>query len=210
MGTLCKNEITTTLNDKLQSLTPHFIIALLVIGLSLFSSVTNDLLSLNRELVGAGQWWRVITGHYVHLSWPHTLLNFSGVAVVAITFIPLFKSQYPTTHSFQILFFYLSSNLFISTLILILSPDIKNYLGLSGTLYGLFIFYLIKELSYNKALAITGLTLVLLKVAFDFSPYNQNLATAKLIGGSVANDAHLYGAIFGLFSGLISYIPKKK
>ena len=86
-----------------------------------------------REAIVAGEWWRLLTGQFVHFSAPHLIGNVLGMGVACLLFfeswrgwkfIPLLLIC-ATISNMGMFFFH---------------PEIENYVGISGALYGLIAF----------------------------------------------------------------------
>ena len=55
---------------------------LLLLAPSLLGEAGRQLLRYDRAGLAAGQWWRLVTGHWVHLDARHALLNCLGLALM--------------------------------------------------------------------------------------------------------------------------------
>ncbi|QOX78242.1 rhombosortase [Trichlorobacter lovleyi] len=86
--------------------------------------------SLDRSLVEQGEWWRLITGHFVHLSWQHYLYDLTalGVTLALCTAIGLRSATIAKTAL-------LSAGTVSATLLL--SHPVDIYGGVSGITAGL-------------------------------------------------------------------------
>lgn len=149
----------------------------------------------DRSLIDAGHYWLLLSGNIVHLNWSHWALNMAGLAIVAIFF---------TRHGnlCQWLLLLLVSSLFVSVGLYWLNPQIGTYVGLSGVLHGLFIFGAIREI---RVYPLSGYALLLLlvgKLGWEFI-YGAMPSSEQMIEGHVVTDAHLYGALGGLFTALL-------
>src|SRR3546814_8966070 len=49
-----------------------------------FGDAGRSLLAFDHSLIAGGQWWRLITGSYVHLGWYHLMLNEIGLLVLVL------------------------------------------------------------------------------------------------------------------------------
>ena len=56
--------------------------AVTLVCVALEAAGLRDLLAYDRAGLGAGQVWRLLTAHFVHLGWTHMLLNLAGPVVV--------------------------------------------------------------------------------------------------------------------------------
>jgi rhomboid family GlyGly-CTERM serine protease len=138
--------------------------------------------------------WRLATGQLVHLGWTHLLLNLAGLAVVWALFgRDLGARQWMAAIA--------ACGLGVAAGLLAFSPGLAWYVGLSGVLHGLLAAVVVVRLSLRPA----PLDL-LLGAAFFAKLVLERIAggeagTAWLIGGEVAVDAHLYGALAGVAVG---------
>ena len=152
--------------------------------------------------ISNGDYWRLLSGHLVHLNLPHTLMNLGALCLLMIMFWK--DMSYPADLTTLI-----CSIIFINIGLYFFHPELTSYAGFSGVLHGLFLFYFLKTLPENKKVSIIALTVISLKLIWEQTPWADISETAKLIGGSVATMAHLYGGIFGLIAG-ISYLFVQK
>src|SRR5215510_100983 len=85
--------------------------------------------SYQRTAIAAGEWWRVLTAHFVHLDAGHALLNGLGLvlmwALLARDYSPL-----------RWLAIYLTAALTISAGLWLFDPKVEWYVGASGALHG--------------------------------------------------------------------------
>jgi rhomboid family GlyGly-CTERM serine protease len=160
----------------------------------IFDKQISPLFVYNRDLISQGEVWRILTGHFLHTNIYHLLLNLS-----AILLLWALHGQFYQYLSYASLF--IISALTTSLGLYVFSPDLHQYVGLSGVLHGVFVYGALMDI-YNKDK--TGYFLfigVWLKVAHEqYSGASQNIA--ELIGANVAIDAHLWGAIGGLLFSL--------
>ena len=148
-----------------------------------------------RELVLAGEAWRLLTANLVHTNANHLALNLAGLW----TFILLTG----TVLNLKILnFSIMFTGLFITTALFLFHPSIQWYVGFSGILYGLFIIGGVL-LALNKEWLTCIALLVLIALRLGISGLdNTDLSTTQLINAPVLIEAHLYGALGGLICGL--------
>ncbi|MDH5377459.1 MAG: rhombosortase [Gammaproteobacteria bacterium] len=173
---------------------PQFYLAFTIIALCLAiaASGTNvtDVLRYDRLAIGEHEYWRLISSHFVHLSWMHLLMNLLGLMLVFFFFF----SVYTVRAWIGLLLF---SSLLTGLLILIFNAEIRWYVGLSGTLHGLFIAGALGNLRVRRLESIALLVLLTIKLAWEqlMGPLPGSEETA---GGPVLVDAHFFGAISGL------------
>ena len=144
-------------------------------------------------VLGHAQVWRLITGHFVHASPAHLLLNMAGLGLVAALF--------PRDYSIRQWLIVLAASIAaIDIGFVLFEPQLEWYVGLSGVLHGVLAAGAIawwRHESRSLALALT--TLLLGKLGWEqwrgALPFSGDM--------SVIVDAHLYGAIGGAVAGLL-------
>ncbi|MCK2094551.1 rhombosortase [Thauera aromatica] len=130
------------------------------------------------------QWWRLLTAHFVHLGWHHTLLNVAGVLLCCALTPDVFDRR----AAWRIVGLALGISLGLWGL----SPDALPYVGLSGVLYGLFVLGLAPKALRRDPWA--GVSLALITGWMLWQWWAGALpAEERLIGGRVISIAHLYG-----------------
>jgi rhomboid family GlyGly-CTERM serine protease len=149
---------------------------------------------LERGLVLAEP-WRLVTGHLVHLGWPHLAMNLAGAALVWLLLGHAF-----TAGQWSMLMFACIAGVDMG--LLWLSPGVEWYAGFSGVLHGLLAAGAVASLARTPAMA--GLLLTGLALKLVLEQQGAGLAgTARLIGAPVIVDAHLYGALAGAAGALL-------
>lgn len=181
-----------------------FILFVAVLGALAQLSLTTevDVLQFTREGIGEGQWWRFISGNFVHLSWRHFAMNIIAFAAI--------YALYPNTLSTKVwALVLLWCALSVTVGIWIFSPDLHWYVGLSGALHGLLVTLIIIDYSVHKhRLNILLLLAVMAKLLWEgmMGPVPGSESTA---GGPVVVQAHLYGFVGGLIISVCVYMFNK-
>ncbi len=176
------------------------LLSLLLLGLA--GDWVNPALLYRREALEADEYWRLLTGHVVHLGVVHTLLNLAGLALVLWLFAPAWPVRW------WVLVF-LSTAIMTSLCLYRFSPEIHYYAGLSGVLHGLLVFGLLPGLLRRDPLSLVMAVLVAAKLGYEQLIPDSHLGTEALIDAPVVGIAHLYGAIGGLLVGLVLLALKK-
>ena len=167
---------------------------LLVIG----GEIARERLQFERTAIGTGEYWRLVSGHFVHLGTSHFLLNAGGVALVwFLTGRFLDWYQWVLAMVFAIVVIDLG--------LWHLNPDLQWYVGLSGLLHGLLATGIVVGVSGDRRELQMLAGLLLVKVAWEqFAGPLPGSETAS--GGPVVVDAHLYGIVAGVLAGLAGRI----
>ena len=152
-------------------------------------------LAWDRDALAAGQLWRLVTGHFVHLGWSHLLLNLAGLALVSWLVGKWFSLG-------RWLLIGAVSIAAIDIGFWQVHVSLDTYVGLSGLLYGLLVAGLLAGVLERDREAIILAVFVIAKIAWEqfAGPMPGSEATT---GGKVIVEAHLYGALGGLLAGLL-------
>ena len=158
-----------------------------------------DLLEYRRgELVHAP--WRALTGHLVHINWPHALINAAALWLVARLYADDLGARA------QALALVVSACA-ISAGLAVFYPSIAWYRGLSGALHGLFFAGVTTWLFTQKPRIARTLWLPValfaggwIKVTLE-QPGGATTPRADWLGAAVVPQAHLVGAICGTVLG---------
>jgi rhomboid family GlyGly-CTERM serine protease len=160
--------------------------ALLVIP-ELIGEPARRALSFDRPAIAAGQWWRLLTAHFVHLDLEHAVLNSLGLVLMWA----LFARDYSPWRWAAI---YLAAALAVSAGLWFGNPELQWYVGASGALHGVMTAGTIAHLRRRDLDGWILATFIVLKLGYE------QLSGALPFAGSSDTivDAHLYGAIGGV------------
>ncbi len=178
----------------------RWLLGLLFVGLVLLSLLGESgrlLLRYQREAILQGEYWRLITGHLVHGSTQHLILNCAGLALVAALFR---DDDYSWRAWLLVALFSIAA---IDLGFVCYEPQLSWYVGLSGVLHGTLAAGAVAWWrSESKWLAL-GLSAILLgKLAWE-----QGMGALPLSGDlPVVVNAHLYGAVGGALAGFILWL----
>jgi len=146
-------------------------------------------LRYDRDAIGAGQYWRLITGHFVHLGWKHLALNLAGLALGTWLFG---ADRSPA----QWLLATFTAALACGAGLWLFTPEILWCVGLSGVLHGLMVVGFGGWVLAGDRWAAVLLAVVLGKLTWEqlggHMPWE-----AAMAGGWVVTDAHVWGAVGG-------------
>lgn len=152
-------------------------------------------LRFDRNGIAAGEWWRLATGHIVHLGVAHMLLN-----VAALVLLWWLVGAGLSVAGWLLVI--ASSVAFIDAGLWVLDSGLSWYVGLSGLLHGLFAAGLAVRYRAEPWESLVLGTLLAAKIVFEqvVGPLPGSQAS---VGGAVVVNAHLYGTIGGLVAAVL-------
>ncbi len=148
----------------------------------------------SRPAIAEGEWWRLLTGNLVHISWAHLFFDYAGFVVIWY----LFQRQ---VTFWQWLWVLGISAMAVGLGLWWFNVQLLYYLGISGVLHGMFVFGALTTLRKDKIFAITALFLITLKLLWE--QLKGTLSNPEMVGAPIVVDAHLYGALGGLLAWLL-------
>lgn len=163
--------------------------------LSAYGEAATQTLSLKRDMINGGEWWRIISSQFVHLSVNHTLLNATGYIILCFGF----RKEVSATQEMITLFIAMAG---VGFGIYWFNPEIAWYVGLSGAIYGLLVSNAMIGAKKTPYLSAFFLFFVVSKIIYEQFFALPDRTTEAIIGGEVAIDSHLYGALSGILPGL--------
>jgi rhomboid family GlyGly-CTERM serine protease len=177
---------------------PPAVVAVLAGTAELFGDAGRDALAFDRTGLAAGELWRLVSAHFVHLGVSHLLLNAAGLLLV----------WYLVSSSFS------SSQWLLVTLLVVagvdaglwfLEPQLIWYVGLSGLLHGLLAAGIVAGFRPGRIdLLVLGL-LVVAKLIYE-QLVGPLPGSEQSSGGAVIVASHLYGAIAGVIAAVLIMI----
>ena len=168
------------------------LITLVSVTFQLAPAGLRQLLRFQRDFAEQSEFWRILTGHWVHLGWTHLAMNVIALWLILAVF-PRPRFGWEMAWVF--------CALGCTAGLMIFEPAVGWYVGLSGSLHGLAVVGLVA--SGFSRVNIAALILIAAKLIFEQWAGGSSVS-AGLIGGPVAVDAHLWGAAAGvIWAGLI-------
>jgi rhomboid family GlyGly-CTERM serine protease len=164
-------------------------VVMIALALMLSGDSGRDPLRFDRGSIAAGEFWRLLSGHFVHLGVSHTLLNLAGLVLVWFLVGRAWTWR-------QWLLLMAASVAAIDLGLWLGSPQLEWYVGLSGLLHGMLAAGIVAGLADRNYEALVLAIVVTGKLAWEqfAGPLPGSEATS---GGAVIVDAHLYGVIGG-------------
>ena len=150
--------------------------------------------------------WRLLTGHFAHLSLLHAMVN----AVALLLLAQLFAGRLRVSELWALL---AGAPLAISLVFWVAMPGLHWYRGLSGVLHALYfsgcIVWLMTSGGRVRWLPIAALAGGAIKVLLE-QPWDDSFPWARWLGATVVPQAHLIGALVGTAAGLLLVARRKR
>ena len=167
---------------------PIILILIAFIGYG-FEPASSELLRYHFDQIKLGEYWRLITGNFLHTNFIHLLLNCAGVL-----FIWVLHAEHYTVKSY---FLVLIACCLGNAVGLYFFSDMQSYVGLSGALHGVIAWGAIKDIKTGERSGEWLLIGLIVKVTFE-NLVGPSDSVKELIGADVAVEAHLFGLVTGL------------
>lgn len=157
-----------------------------------------EALRYDRTALAAGQWWRLLTAHFVHLDFDHAALNSLGLVLMWA----LFARDYRPLHWLAIL---TGSIAAIDAGLWLRDSTVSWYVGSSGALHGIMAAGTLAHLRRRDLDGWILAAFVVVKLAYEQSagalPFTDSHAR-------VVVDAHLFGTIGGV--GVAAFLQPRR
>ena len=188
-----------------------FMLLLALLNLPLFAGRSTAALAFQADAIAAGEWWRVLTHPFVHVSWYHLLLD--GAA---------FLSLYANSHAEQRwrrLTYVAASAAGSLVVALSSSPLIATHglCGLSGAAHGLMAVSALETMALSRAdcftriVALASFVAVTVKCHFELATGHAFFAALHfgLLGTPIVA-CHAGGILGGLVAMMLLTLPARK
>jgi rhomboid family GlyGly-CTERM serine protease len=159
----------------------------------------------DRDKILAGELWRMFTGHWLHLSMRHLVLDVSAMGVIGWIIETRNHPRFGTLCLF--------APWLISAISMTFNPNMHQYYGLSALAMAAWTFLASRNLITRSALAlsITMLSAAFVKILFELTSANALFVPSHTPEIRVAVTSHIAGAIVGvLFAVLPSCVSDER
>ncbi|MDF2180001.1 rhombosortase [Aliiglaciecola sp. CAU 1673] len=160
-----------------------------------FEPASSQWLAYDRIAMQTGEWWRLLTGNFLHTNGYHLLLNAAGLLL-------LWGLHGDYYRPLPFILLLMACALGATIGLYWWTPQMSWYVGLSGALHGLFAWGALMDIRHGLK---SGYILILgiwLKIGYE-TWVGPSQDVESLIGATVATDAHLFGALTGTVLGLM-------
>jgi rhomboid family GlyGly-CTERM serine protease len=161
-----------------------------------------DLGRYERHAIENGEYWRLVSGHLVHLGAGHLWPNLAATAIIGLLFEGVFRNG-------DWLRVGAASAAAIDLGLYALEPQVSWYVGMSGVLHGfvaagaLALLVRRDKLGFVLAIGLAG------KLIFE-QVSGPVPFTAESVGGPVVVAAHLYGVVGGLVAEVAAQLARRR
>ena len=174
------------------------IVPLAIAGLAAAAEFAGDTgrlaLRFDQTDLAAGELWRLVTGHLVHLGPSHLVMNLLALAILTYVLPSLARPV-------DWLFAGLAAALAIDVGLLVFHPAVDWYVGLSGVLHGFWAAGVVLALGERRFDSVPLALLLLFKLGFE-AVFGPVPFSGEVAAGSVVTPAHAWGAAGGVLSAL--------
>jgi rhomboid family GlyGly-CTERM serine protease len=175
-----------------------FLVPAVIAGLAALAELGGEPLRLSlryaRDGLAAGEIWRLVTGHLVHLGPSHMIMNVAALGVLAWVFARLLSGTDWWAGC-------LAAALTIDAGLYFVSTGVAWYVGLSGVLHGVWALACVRAWQGSRPEAIVFTALIAIKLIYEAWQGPVPL-THAVAAGPVVAVAHLYGAAGGAIYGI--------
>ena len=155
-----------------------------------------------RDAIDTGEYWRLVSGHLVHLGFGHLWPNLVALAIIGLLFEDVFRNA-------DWLRLGAGSVVAIDLGLYVLNPSVSWYVGLSGVLHGYVaagaLALIIRRERLGFVLAAGVATKLIFEQVFGPVPF-----TAASVGGPVVVAAHLYGVIGAVLAAAATELVRRR
>lgn len=146
------------------------------------------------------EWWRLVSGHWVHTNTPHLLMNLSGLWLL----LGLYRHAPSRPSAPHLMAVILALSAWTGLLLHTSFPAVSPYQGLSGVWHGLAVWMALRDWhAHRNQVSLALGALLLLKLGAEQASLLTLAPTSQWIGARVAIEGHLCGALGGLALHLI-------
>jgi rhomboid family GlyGly-CTERM serine protease len=176
---------------------PPAVLSAFCLLLTLAGPQLSPVLRYDRAAIAAGEWWRLLSGNFVHLGYWHLVLNVLSL-VLLVVLCPERLSAGEWLRRLGVI------GMGMSLCLYFLSPWVQTYVGLSGLIYGLFVLGLGRQALTRDRIAIACLVFLVARITWEMVVGAPKSET-DLIGGGVLAESHVYGICSALAYALACY-----
>ena len=155
-----------------------------------------------RDAFDTGEYWRLVSGHLVHLGFGHLWPNVVALAIIGLLFEDVFRNADWARIG-------AAAAAAIDLGLYVLDPEVSWYVGLSGVLHGYVAAGALALIMRGEKLGVVLAAGVAAKLIFE-QVVGPVPFTAASVGGPVVVAAHLYGVVGALLAEGASELVRRR
>ena len=155
-----------------------------------------------RDAIDTGEYWRLVSGHLVHLGFGHLWPNLVALAIIGLLFEDVFRNADWARLG-------AAAVAAIDLGLYVLDPDVSWYVGLSGVLHGYVAAGALALILRGERLGVVLAAGVAAKLIFE-QVVGPVPFTAASVGGPVVVAAHLYGVVGALLAAAATELLRRR
>lgn len=176
-------------------------VAFVILIMMCFQWIGPEILRYETESIAKIEYWRLLTGHWVHANWIHFFMNMAGLLLC-------FALTQTDWNAAQLIWRIFVLTTGISLAFNVLHPELGWYVGFSGVLFGLYILAAVASLSRQFVMSMVLIGFIVLKISLE-QWSSVKITSSELIGVPVLVDAHLYGVLMATLIIVIQLMWKR-
>lgn len=169
-------------------------ITFIAVSLNALEPTASETLAYQRQLALLEP-WRMLTANFCHTNDYHLIFNLAGLWLLSSLF------RLPLMIMFSLV---LITSIAVTSGLLLFSPQVSWYVGLSGTLHGIFAYGACHDIKQRVKFGWLLLAGLIIKLSYEHI-YPSAWMT-ELIEANVMTMAHVYGAIAGVACFLLMHM----
>lgn len=155
------------------------------------SDSSTEAFRFDRTAISNGEWWRIVTSHFIHFSYGHLFLNLAALGLAGYVASPC-SNLAPQILAWLWLIGFTGLGLWF------LAPDLHYFVGLSGVLHGAMLVAIASSPYYSLRVRWVVGVVIISKVLWEQTGLYDDMANIEIIGGRTEPRSHLYGTLAGL------------
>ncbi len=182
-------------DNRRGAIVPFLVLAAAAVVVAVLGPGAFAALAFDRPAIAAGEPWRLLTAHVVHLGPGHLVLNLAGLALIGWLIGRDFR--WPAWTAIG-----LTSAFSVTGSLYLFHPEVAWYVGLSGLLHGLLAGGLMPGVIGRRPESLVLMALLIGKLAWEAAA-GPLPGSTEAAGGPVLVEAHRYGAAGGMIAGVL-------
>jgi rhomboid family GlyGly-CTERM serine protease len=188
--------------QRLRDWSPVLAMLAICLALAIGGDDLRTLGRYERTAIEDGEYWRLLSGHFVHLGWAHLWPNLAALLIIGALFQDILRGS-------DWLLAALVSASAIDAGLYVLDPELQWYVGLSGVLHGFVAAGALEAMLRRQTFGLVLAIGLCVKLIFEHIVGPMPFSAAN-VGGPVIVAAHLYGTAGGLAFATVNHFVRRR